>query len=76
MTKNLDLLLINPGNWTAVYGQVGELSCIAPPIGLGLIAAFVRERGFSVEILDAQAENISPEGAADIVAEKILCWQA
>jgi len=70
MGKKLDLLLINPGNWEAIYGQVGELSCIAPPIGLGLIAAFVRERGFSVEILDAQAENISPEEAANIVAEK------
>ncbi len=70
MGNRLDILLINPGNWTAIYGQVGKLSCIAPPLGIGLIAAFVRERGFSVEILDAEAENLSPERVADIVAEK------
>jgi len=70
MNNRLDLLLINPGNWMAIYGQVGKLSSIAPPIGLGLIAAFVREKGYTVEILDAQAENISSDKVAEIVYEK------
>ncbi len=70
MGGGLDLLLINPGNWTAIYGQVGKLSCIAPPLGIGLIASVAREKGFSVEILDAEAENLSPERVGDIVAAK------
>lgn len=70
MGERLDLLLINPGNWSAIYGQVGKLSCIAPPLGIGLVASVVRDRGFSVEILDAEAENLSPEHVADIVANK------
>jgi len=70
MGERLDLLLINPGNWTAIYGQVGKLSCIAPPLGIGLVASVARERGFSVEILDAEALNLSPEQAAEAAAEK------
>jgi len=70
MGDRLDLLLINPGNWSAIYGQVGKLSCIAPPLGIGLIASVVRDRGFSVEIIDAEAMNLSPEHVGDMVAEK------
>ena len=70
MNKNLDLLLINPGTRTAIYGQIGSLHCIAPPLGIGMIAAYVRAMGYSVEILDAQAENLSPAQVGDIVAEK------
>jgi radical SAM superfamily enzyme YgiQ (UPF0313 family) len=65
-----DLILINPGTRMEIYGQVGDLHCIAPPIGLGVIAAFVRNRGFSVEILDAQALNLSPSDVGRIVREK------
>ena len=56
----LDLLLINPGSWQDVYAQVGSLSGLAPPVGLGLIAAYARENGFAVEILDAEAEGTGP----------------
>jgi radical SAM superfamily enzyme YgiQ (UPF0313 family) len=66
----VDLLLINPGSWSAVYGQVGKLSGIAPPLGIGLIAAYIRENGFSVDIIDAEADNISPEGVAEIVRQR------
>ena len=65
-----DIILINPGNWTAVYGQVGGLYGISPPLGIGMIASFVRQNGFSVEIIDAQALNISPEDVSKIIAEK------
>lgn len=68
--KQLDLLLINPGNWTQIYGQVGSLSCIAPPLGIALIASYAREQNFSVEILDAEALNLSPKQVAEITAQK------
>lgn len=66
----LDLLLINPGAREQVYGTLGgSLSGIEPPLWCGLIAAFIREKGYSVKIIDAEAENLSPKQTAQIIAE-------
>lgn len=70
MIDRPDLILINPGTWAEVYSQVGEQSGVAPPIGLGLIASFVRQRGFSVEIVDAEADGLTPVQVAEIVRRK------
>jgi anaerobic magnesium-protoporphyrin IX monomethyl ester cyclase len=68
--SRLDVLLINPGNLTQVYQSLGEqLSAIEPPIWAGLIATFIRQKGFSVAILDAQAENLAPQMVAERVAK-------
>lgn len=70
MNKSLDLLLVNPGARAQVYGKLGDsLSGIEPPLWCALLAAYIRERGYSVKILDAEAENLSPEASAEIVAE-------
>lgn len=70
MTNNLDLLLINPGAREQVYGKLGvSLSGIEPPLWCGLIAGFIREKGHSVTILDAEAENFSPQQTAQKIAE-------
>ena len=66
----LDLLLVNPGDRAQVYGELGiSLSGIEPPLWCALIAAFVRQRGYSVGIIDAEAENWSPEYTAEKVAQ-------
>ena len=66
----LDLLLINPGNRTQVYQSLGvELTAIEPPVWAGMIATFARRRGFSVNILDANAEGLTPEETANRAAE-------
>lgn len=66
----LDLLLINPGARSQVYGKLGSsLSGIEPPIWCGLIAGFIREKGYSVKIIDAEAENLSPEDTAAKISE-------
>ena len=66
----LDLLLINPGNRATVYQSLGHtLVAIEPPVWAGLIAAFVRKKGFSVAILDAAAEELSPEETAKRVKD-------
>lgn len=66
----LDLLLVNPGGRTQIYQSLGStLSAIEPPIWAGLIATFIRNRGFSVHILDANAEDLSPEETAEQIAE-------
>jgi len=68
--KGLDLLLINPGARKQVYGKLGSsLSGIEPPLWCALIAAFIREHGYSVKIIDAEAENLSPEYTAEKIME-------
>jgi len=70
MTEPLDLLLVNPGARAQVYGKLSSsLSGIEPPLWAGLIAAFIREHGYSIRIIDAEAENWSPEDTAEKVAE-------
>jgi len=71
MPPKLDLLLINPGSFSSIYSQVGSLACLAPPIGLALIAAFVKSKGFSVEILDAEALNLSPDDVCRFIEAKV-----
>lgn len=65
----LDLVLVNPGNRKQIYQSLGsQLTAIEPPVWSGLMATFIRTRGFSVRILDANAENLSPEEVADQIA--------
>ncbi len=71
MAQKLDLILVNPGGRAQVYGKLGSsLAGVEPPIWAGLIAAVVRQKGYSVKILDAEAENWSPEYTAEKVAEE------
>ncbi|HIA12753.1 MAG TPA: radical SAM protein [Flavobacteriales bacterium] len=66
----LDLVLVNPGNPKRIYQSLAtSLSAIEPPIWAGLMAAFVRNHGFSVEILDANAENLTTEETAERLTE-------
>lgn len=66
----VDLLLINPGGRTKVYQELGkELAAVEQPLWAGMIAGFIRRRGFSVQILDANAENLSPEETAEKAIE-------
>lgn len=70
MTQELDLLLVNPGGRRQVYGELGpSLSGIEPPLWCGLLTAFIREHGYSVKIVDAEAENWTPEYTAEKIAE-------
>ncbi|PIQ89620.1 MAG: B12-binding domain-containing radical SAM protein [Candidatus Omnitrophica bacterium CG11_big_fil_rev_8_21_14_0_20_42_13] len=66
MPEKIDLVLINPGNRRASYAGLGnELAGIEPPIWCALIAAFIRKHGYSVGIVDADVDNLSPEEAAE-----------
>ena len=67
---HLDLLLVNPGNRSEVYQSLGaSLAAIEPPIWAGLLATFVRNHGFSVLILDANAEGLTPDETAEQITE-------
>lgn len=70
MAQKLDLLLVNPSNRNQMYGKLNiSLSAIEPPIWTGLIAAFIRERGFSVRIIDADAQGWDVEYTAEKIVE-------
>lgn len=70
MNPKLDLLLIHPGSRLQIYQSLGsELSAIEPPVWAGLIATLIRNRGFSVGILDTEAENLTPQQTAECVDE-------
>ena len=65
-----DLVAINPASRKQVYQSLGDkLSAIEPPVWAGLITTFIRRRGFSVELLDAEAEDLTPQQVAEHVTE-------
>ncbi|HRZ85369.1 MAG TPA: radical SAM protein [Candidatus Paceibacterota bacterium] len=61
MSKNLDLLLVNSGgSKKRVYQELSEdYSAIEPPFWSALTAGFIQNRGYDVNILDANAKNLS-----------------
>ena len=71
MGSDLDLLLINPNGRDRIYQELGEeLTAVEPPLWCRLIAGYVRDRGYSVEIIDAEAEGFGPETVAEKVAAR------
>lgn len=61
----MDLVLINPNSREQVYQSLGmTLTAVEPPIWAGLMATFVRNHGFEVAIIDAEAEQLSHEETA------------
>ena len=72
MSENgrLDLLLINPGGRVRIYQSLADtLSAIEPPVWAGLMATFTRKRGLSVQIIDADADNLGPDEVAARAAD-------
>jgi len=64
-----DLLCLFPNNRPRAYGALGAaFAGISVPVQAGLTAAFARRAGLSVAVLDADAENLSPEESAERAA--------
>src|SRR5262245_3423281 len=67
-SRKLDLVLINPGSRTPVYQSLGtRLAAVENPVWAGLMATFCRGNGLSVEVIDAEAEEL----VAAEVAERV-----
>lgn len=74
--STIDLVIVNPGSRLQIYQGLGEdYAAIEPPVWAGLIGSYVRKRGFSVVMIDANAENLSPEEVAARVGalKPMLC---
>jgi radical SAM superfamily enzyme YgiQ (UPF0313 family) len=65
VSHDVDLVIVNPGGRARIYQSLAsELAAVEPPVWAGLIASFVRGKGRSVAIVDANAEALSPEETA------------
>src|SRR2546427_6847906 len=68
MTNSPDLVLVNPASRATVYQSLaGTLAAVENPVWAGMMAAFARRNGLSVELLDAEALGLSADEAADEV---------
>ena len=78
----MDILLINPGGTRkAVYQDLSKVfSAIDTPFWAALTAGYLRGKGFSVGILDANAENLDLEetvartGSAGAHYVAVVCY--
>ena len=70
MKKDIDLVLVKPGGRLKLFGELApSLSGFAPPLDIGLIASFIRNKGYTVRIIDADAELLTPSETADRICE-------
>jgi radical SAM superfamily enzyme YgiQ (UPF0313 family) len=70
-SKQLDVVLINPRSRTQVYQGLGSsLAAIENPVWAGLMATFVRKQGLSAEIIDAEADELTPDQVAQRVTDR------
>jgi anaerobic magnesium-protoporphyrin IX monomethyl ester cyclase len=72
MENKLDILFVNVGGTKKrVYQELSkDYSAIEPPFWAALTAAFIRKKGFNVDILDANAENLTPEETAEEIKKR------
>ncbi|MBF0541297.1 MAG: cobalamin-dependent protein [Nitrospirae bacterium] len=68
MLRQLDIVLINPGDKRQVYQTLADdYSATEPPFWPSVMASYLRNNGISVEVIDSNAENYTAdETAAEI----------
>ena len=73
----IDLVICNPAAAHGIYGPLGSgLIAVEQPQWARIIAAYVRDRGYSVAIVDAEAMGYEAATAAEVIAElepKLIC---
>jgi hypothetical protein len=56
----IDLVLIHPCSRRQVYQSLADsLAAVEPPVWAGLLATYARKKGFSVALLDGDADELS-----------------
>lgn len=65
-----DFLLVNPPSRDRAYQVLANsLAAVEPPVWVGLIASYLIGKGYSVEILDANAHGYGPKETASAVED-------
>ncbi|MBN2189567.1 MAG: cobalamin-dependent protein [Chitinispirillaceae bacterium] len=64
--KKIDCVLLKPGSQKKIYGALSDfkLTGIEPPLWGAILAGHLRELGFSIVLMDAEAEEWSYEETA------------
>lgn len=65
----LDVILIQPNSRSSAYGPLARFAAVEPPVWAGLLATFLLQKGYGVEILDAHALDLSPGQIGQAVAD-------
>ncbi len=64
-----DLTIINPGGSSGIYQQLSDqFTAIEPPLWVRLIGGYCRDLGYEILIIDAAAENLTP----DQISERVI----
>ena len=70
MKDKTDIVFINPGDRKQVYQDLAtDFSAMEPPFWIAAMASYLRNDGFTVQIIDACAANITLEETARRVNE-------
>ncbi|MBN2591418.1 MAG: cobalamin-dependent protein [Sedimentisphaerales bacterium] len=64
--SQIDIVLVKPGSQRQLYGELGDfkLTAIEPPLWAAILAAFLKQKGYSVALFDAEVENWNYEETA------------
>ena len=67
----MDALIVKPGNQKQLYGDLDAYSLTAyePPLWSALLAAYLRQQGFQVALLDAEIEHLSFTDTAQQISD-------
>ena len=69
--SELDVLFVNPNAKKDNYGTLtSEFAGLEPPVWCVIKAGYLRNKGFDVDIVDAEFENLSPRETAKIINNK------
>ena len=70
--SQLDVLLITPPSRLEVYQNLsGDYAAIETPVWSMLIAKYLSNLSYNVEILDAEADSLTHEQTAETISKKI-----
>ena len=67
----VDVLLVKPGNQRQLYGELSafKLTGIEPPLWASLLAGYLRDLGYSVELLDAEVDQLGLKETAEKIRD-------
>ncbi len=65
--NSIDIVLVKPGAQKKLYGELSafSLTAIEPPFWAALLAAVLLQKGYSVELIDAEVMNWTPAETAE-----------
>jgi anaerobic magnesium-protoporphyrin IX monomethyl ester cyclase len=69
--NQVDIVLVKPGSQKQLYGKLSDfqLTAIEPPLWGAILAGFLRDKGYSVVLYDAEMENWDYEQTAQKIKE-------